>query len=70
MIEVNLFGGFTHLHKEDGRYSMTDNRIPKHWRWVRNKMDHPGITIFTEIYISHLNMCVVVDVVVFVGYFQ
>ena len=48
MIEVNLFGGFTHLHKDHGIYSMTDNRVPKSWKWVRNKMDHNGVTIFTD----------------------
>jgi FkbM family methyltransferase len=48
MIEVNLFGGFTHLHKDHGIYSMTDNRVPKSWKWVRNKMDHDGVTIFTD----------------------
>jgi hypothetical protein len=48
MITVNLFGGFAHLHKEDGLYSMTDNRVPKNWKWVRNRMIHDGITIFVD----------------------
>lgn len=48
MIEVNLFGGFQHLHRDHGCYSMTDNRVPKNWRWVRNKAVHDGVTIFTD----------------------
>ena len=53
MIEVNLFGGFTHLHKEHGIYSMTDNRVPKNWKWIRNKQHHNGITIFTDDYMCN-----------------
>lgn len=53
MITVNLFGGFTHLHKQHGIYSMTDNRIPKYWKWVRDKMIHDGITIFTDDYMCN-----------------
>lgn len=56
MIEVNLFGGFDHLHQSNGRYSMTDNRIPKNWKWVRNKMKHPGVTIFTDDYMCNTNL--------------
>jgi FkbM family methyltransferase len=48
IIEVNLFGGFTHLDRDNGHFSMTDNRTPKYWRWVRNKMNHDGVTIFTD----------------------
>jgi len=47
-MEVNLFGGFTHLDRDNGHFSMTDNRIPKNWKWVRNKMKHNGITIFSD----------------------
>ena len=48
MIEVNLIGGFTHLHKKNGLYSMTDNRTPLNWKWVRNKKEHNGVTIFSD----------------------
>jgi len=48
MIEVNLIGGFTHLHKKNGLYSMTDNRTPLNWKWVRDKKEHSGITIFSD----------------------
>jgi FkbM family methyltransferase len=47
MIEVNIIGGFKHLHQEHGLYSMTDNRIPLNWKWVRDQSKSP-ITIFTD----------------------
>ena len=48
MITVNIFGAFGHLHQDHGRYSMTDNRVPKNWKWTRNKMDNNLVTIFTD----------------------
>ena len=47
MIEVNIIGGFSHLHKKNGLYSMTDNRTPLNWKWVRDQPKAP-ITIFTD----------------------
>ena len=56
MIEVNLIGGFTHLHKENGLYSMTDNRTPLNWKWVRDKQSHNGITIFSDDKMCDVNL--------------
>lgn len=56
MVTVNLFAGFTHLHKEDGHYSMTDNRVPKDIKWVRNQMVFDGITLFIDDWMLNTNL--------------
>ena len=56
MIEVNIIGGFNHLHKENGLYSMTDNRIPLNWKWVRDKKEHNGVTIFSDDKMCDINL--------------
>ena len=49
MIEINLFDEeFRHLIKEDGYFSLTDDRRPTHFKYTIRKKNWDGITIFTD----------------------
>ena len=53
MITINLFDTtFKHLRKKNGKYSMVKDKIPKHIRYVHDKMNFDGITIFTDTYLN------------------
>lgn len=46
---INLFDtAFSHLETPDGIYSTTPNRKPKNIKYVKNKNDWDGISLFTD----------------------
>ena len=49
MITINLWdNAFKHLTTPSGIYSCTDNRTPRHVKYVRNNLQWDGITVFTD----------------------
>ena len=53
MIEVNLFDdAFRHIATSDGKYSLTDDKIPHYFKYVRDNSDWDGITFFTDSYLQ------------------
>ena len=49
MVEINLFDNlFSHLATPIGNYSISPNKEPKYTRYVKNRFDFNGITLFTD----------------------
>jgi glycosyltransferase involved in cell wall biosynthesis len=53
-MEVNLFDrSFSHLAKDNGRYSSVHGRIADHIKYTNGNLEHSGISLFTDQYLDN-----------------